>query len=381
MKKSLIALATLSAMTMGVSATEVQLFGQVDEFIAFNNTQGTYDTAIKSGGASASHFGLKGVEDLGNGMQAFFNLDQAFLADTGSVTFGSNGMAFSREANVGLRGPFGQISFGRQYTPHFLTFAIYDPTELSLGSSFSGFFFPGPNAVTGDAGDLVRIDNSIQYVLPTPFGLTNFFFVSLGEHAKPNGGTSSTRGNLYNYAAKLDYGKFSGMISYAWEKYAAGFPGSERAGDAYTVKWLNTSFTYDFGVTKPVLQVLKKWGSPAHGSNSFWMAQIGTSTPIFGGKWMISGTYLKNETQKHANAWGVGTKFNYPLSKRTKLYAGVQAIFNGSHSGYQPEAGPDSSMHFNLDVTNLFNGNYYGVPNSVLGKNVQTYFLGINHTF
>ena len=90
--------------------------------------------------------------------------------------------SFSREANVGIRGKYGQLSFGRQYTPHFLVFAMYDPTELSLGSSDSPYFFPGPAAVTGWDGGLVRADNSIQYVLPTSFGLTNFFYVALGEH-------------------------------------------------------------------------------------------------------------------------------------------------------------------------------------------------------
>lgn len=72
------------------------------------------------------------------------------------------------------------------------------------------------------------------------------------------------------------------------------------------------------------------------------MIQVGTSTPAFGGNWMVSASYLKNQSRKEANAWSVGTKFNYNLSKRTRIYVGVEATFNGDNSGYGIEAGPDT---------------------------------------
>ena len=78
-----------------------------------------------------------------------------------------------------------------------------------------------------------------------------------------------------------------------------------------------------------------------------------------------------------ANAWSLGTKYAYPLSKRTRLYAGVEAVFNDSNAGYAIEAGPDSSLHFNFDANKLITG--YGTD--YLGKNVQQIFVGINHQF
>ena len=92
---------------------------------------------------------------------------------------------------------------------------------------------------------------------------------------------------------------------------------------------------------------------------------------------MVSASYMKNQTKDDANAWSFGTKYAYPLSKRTRLYAGVEAVFNDSNAGYAIEAGPDSSLHFNFDANKLTTG--YGTD--YLGKNVQQIFVGINHQF
>lgn len=374
MKKSLPALICAAFLGTAAQAAQVDIFGAVDMYVGVNNAGGEWRTGLQSGGLTASHIGLKGTEDLGGGTQVFFNLDQAFLADDGSKTFGNEGKAFSREANVGIRGKYGQLSFGRQYTPHFLVFAMYDPTELSLGSSDSPYFFPGPAAVTGWDGGLVRADNSIQYVLPTSFGLTNFFYVALGEHQNASGTQDSNKlGNIYNYAAKYDNGNFSIMGSYLYRNVVAMSDTKEASHNQY----LNFAVSYDFGVTKPVFQFTKKFASNEAIQNKFWMAQLGTSTPLWGGKWMVSASYMKNQTKDGANAWSLGTKYAYPLSKRTRLYAGVEAVFNDSNAGYAIEAGPDSSLHFNFDASKLFTG--YGTD--YLGRNVQQIFVGINHQF
>lgn len=369
MKKTLLAAAALMAISSVSQAAQVEVFDAVDEFVAVNSTGGKWKSALMSGGAGASHVGIKGVEDLGNGVQVFFNLDQAFLADDGRKTFGNDGRAFSREANLGIRGKYGSLSFGRQYTPHFLVFAMYDPTELSLGSSDSPYFFPGRTSVTGQDGNLVRSDNSFMYVLPTSFGMTNFFYVSLGEHKNAAGSqNSNSKGNIYNYAAKFDYGKFSAMGSYLFRKFS---PDGQDA--SWNNQYVNLAVSYDFGVTKPVVQFTKKFTNDETNSANFWMAQIGTSTPLFGGKWMISGSYMKDQTRSDADAWSVGTKYAYPLSKRTRIYSGVEAVFNDTNAGYAIEAGPDSSLHFNLG------GNEYGTDYT--GDNVVQFFVGMSHQF
>ncbi len=377
MKRTLLALAC-AASFIPAHATEVDLYGAVDAYVAVNNTGGRWASAISSGGITGSHFGIRGKEDLGGGTQVFFNLDEAFEMDTGKGTYNYEDRAFSREALIGIRSTsFGQVSFGRQYTPHFLTFVFFDPTDVSLGAAATPFFFAGPGSISGAAADLFRADNSIQYVLPLPFGLTNFFYVALGET-----GQNNRYGNIYSYAAKYDLGNFSAMASYLFRNV---HPVAALNNFTYNDQYLNLAVSYDFGVTKPSLIFAKKFTNNPNKvtattpvtSDNLWIVQLGAATPLWGGKWMISGTYLRNQTVNRANAWGFGTKYSYPISKRTRLYGGLQLLWNGKNAGYAIEAGPDSSLHFNFDERTLLTG--YGTD--YLGKNVQELFFGVNHQF
>ena len=194
MRKSLVALACLSAMACGATAAEVELYGTFDTYIAVNHQGGDVDTSMRSGGASASFWGIKGSEELTPDMQVMFKLESAILVDQGTYSdaAGENGI-FSRESWVGLHhNKYGMLSFGRQYTPHFLTFAMTDPTDLSLGSSHSPYFFPCSTGVNGEANDsLVRHNNSVLYVSPVMAGFTVFAYAALGEETNNDGTPSS----------------------------------------------------------------------------------------------------------------------------------------------------------------------------------------------
>ncbi|MBP0630523.1 porin [Cupriavidus sp. AcVe19-1a] len=99
---------------------------------------------MRSGGLSASRWGLRGDESLGNGYKALFWLESGFNLDTGTSTQG--GRLFGRQAIVGIQSDkFGQITFGRQFTAMFemlanfssTKYAIqYEPVFALLGSAF-----------------------------------------------------------------------------------------------------------------------------------------------------------------------------------------------------------------------------------------------------
>ena len=378
--KSAAALACLSLLSSSILAANVEVFGQVDTYIAINDNDGDISTRLGSGAASASHFGLKGTEVISNDVQVMFKLDSAFYTDTGTFPEGSNGL-FNRESWVGVHhNQFGMLSLGRQYTPHFLTFAMTDPTDLSLGSSHSPFFFPSRTGVNGDASDdLVRHNNSLLYVSPNWGGITVFAYAALGEE-----GNSNSNGNVYNLAANYANGPLFVMASilrqdYSGNNYAnAGYtldgtntPGltAQAKGHAY---YFNIGATYDFGFTKPSVLFMKKCtDTDADAANgvleqpNFWIAQIGTATPAFGGRWSVSAAMLHNQSEKDANAYSFGTRFDYPLSKATKIYVGFETVINDDNAKYSVEAGPDSSLHF---------ANSYGTDQRQI-------FFGVNHTF
>ncbi len=86
-KKSLIAVAVLGATAFSVQAADVTMYGKVDTGLQYQSNEITIldqtvvDTdsfTMENGLNSASRFGVKGSEDLGNGMKVSFQLENGF---------------------------------------------------------------------------------------------------------------------------------------------------------------------------------------------------------------------------------------------------------------------------------------------------------------
>ena len=128
MKKTLVALAVLGSFAgVASAATSVTLYGTVDagyegwsygkDFSSFNNT------FVQGGTSEAnSKIGVKGQEDLGNGLAATFQLEGDVNADVGSADL------FNRESTVGLKGAFGEVKVGKSKSQ----------MELALGGVVPG---------------------------------------------------------------------------------------------------------------------------------------------------------------------------------------------------------------------------------------------------
>ena len=120
MKKTLVALAVLGSFAgVASAATSVTLYGVVDagyEDWHGKGDQGSgtavntaADRKFEQGGLTEgnSRFGIKGQEDLGNGLAAIFKLEGEISADVGTANL------FNKESTVGLKGNFGEVKFGR----------------------------------------------------------------------------------------------------------------------------------------------------------------------------------------------------------------------------------------------------------------------------
>ena len=119
-KKSLIAVAVLGATAFSVQAAEVTMYGKVDLGLQYKTSEVTVgdktmvdeDTfSMENGLNSASRFGVKGTEDLGNGLKVGFQLENGFKADSGE--FKTSGKLFDRQATVALSSDFGTLAMGR----------------------------------------------------------------------------------------------------------------------------------------------------------------------------------------------------------------------------------------------------------------------------
>lgn len=138
----------------------VTVYGIVDTFIG--RVKGsTSSTVVSDGANAASRLGFRGREDLGGGLSAHFALELGYSSDTGT----SLGSGFGRQSWVGLSGPWGEVTAGRQYSSVFhnllaaSTFGMngnWAPVQL-FGST-NGF-----SAAASALGFSVRHSNMLRY--------------------------------------------------------------------------------------------------------------------------------------------------------------------------------------------------------------------------
>ena len=119
-KRGMAALAVASALGAASAGAQAQssvtLYGQVDAWAGATKTLGASDRAwgVNSGGMSTSYWGMKGSEDLGNGLKAIFTLEAFFRPDTGKSGRFDGDHFFARNSFVGLQSnTWGSIKLGR----------------------------------------------------------------------------------------------------------------------------------------------------------------------------------------------------------------------------------------------------------------------------
>jgi predicted porin len=322
MKKSLLALAALTAFAGAAYAqSSVTLFGIMDvNARRIDNANAGTIKSLSTDGASSSRLGFRGVEDLGGGLRAEFWLEGAFGADTGcgGPSLGPAACAAStwqRKATVGLKGKFGEVRMGRDYTPTFLNVLAYEPwgyvgvasmANARLGGGFS------PSTTT------VRANNSISYFLPAAGGLFGQVMVAAGEGAT---------GNKY-IGAQLGYA--AGPI-----RASGAFGKTYKTGTMFSdLKNISFGGSYNLGFMT-IMGVYEKSDYQVSTSvkNEQKMATVGVNVPIGAGT--LKASYAKfggSNDRFRDTQFGLG--YQYDLSKRTTVYGHLGRIANeGSTTG------------------------------------------------
>lgn len=239
MNKNSIAAAVLGLVSsLAAAQSNVTLYGIVDLGVLSQShaADGAASTSIASGGISPSIWGLRGTEDLGNGLKANFNLEGHIAADTGAAI----GPLFRRQSNVGLSSAgMGTLTLGNQYSPAILAFAATDPRGLR--ENFSGLYSWAYNSGALTAGNNgnndvgVFLQNAISYSNTMgPVGIAGAYSVSENKGAvyslgatytgplalsaayqssnKP--GTSDRLSSIYTVGAAYTAGDFTGKLNY-----------------------------------------------------------------------------------------------------------------------------------------------------------------------
>ena len=377
-KKSLAAVALLGAFAGSAFAADVTLYGVVDE--GFLYTHKDTDVAgsdavdkleLKSGIQAGSRWGLKGTEDLGNGLKVGFILESGFNADDGTQDV--SGTMFNREASLNVMGPFGQLSLGKIGA---ITQGTSSWGKVGAVSAF-GTSYGAANVVNATnvfAATVGVMDNTIAYQTPKFAGFTVYAQYSMGSSkaASQNAEGKWTQTMVENesstdryYALGATYANgpvnlyFAvDSVNYAsyFDKSGTGTPAPETTKDVDDSLTVAFGGSYDFSVVKVFagaqyfdevlvgkVSGLSNVGLDSLGKMEGYALQASASAPLAGGTGYFGVGYVDaSEADSVAASAGFDIKYyvasvgyKYDLSKRTNVY-GVLSYAKGDQDVATP---------------------------------------------
>ena len=367
MKKTLAAVAVLGAFAGSALAADVQLYGIVDTGFQYLNADSDIATkdsvnkfSMESGMQSGSRFGLKGTEDLGNGVTVGFILESQFSSDTGALA--DEDHFFRRESSLFLEGGFGKVAFGRMGSINggVSSWAKYGVIS-AFGTSWGNFSAQAGNWAVG--GGLW--DNMIAYETPSFAGFKVFAQYGMGntvsdtwtdtndvDHEVSWGVENESSSDRY-YAIGASYANGPLNLYFAVDStnYSSQSLIADNAADTHFTdtddSWTVTlGGNYDFEVVKLFAGAqyfdevkLTKLNGAVNYDASFrgdfagkvkgWSVGVSGSIPAAGGQVLVGAAYLDAEAAdsvsgEHQNdelsRWIVSAGYDYPLSKRTNVY-------------------------------------------------------------
>ena len=353
MQKKLIALA-VAALTSGAAfaQTNVTIYGNVDMGVMFrsgNNgavAAGQSQYSLQSS-ASMSYIGFKGVEDLGNGTKALFDLQYRISPDT------STGLATAGHQYVGLTGGFGTAVAG-----------YLDGIRYGIYGKYSPFGNYSIASLTSMTTQYDRAANALAYISPSFSGFTLILATATNTQTAEGSATGTNNWHVNSNPNKGNNGDdrlLSVNLIYANGPLSVDLDYETTKAVSYadsTLYVATAGVSYDFGVVKvsgvydiikgdknsliggnidldkstPVLDNLGGLGDNQEYNRRNWF--IGATVPL--GKFSVLGMFgqVKDKTLVNADAWKVGLGARYALSKRTELYADYAHIKNDSAAGY-----------------------------------------------
>lgn len=352
MKKSLIAMSVLGAFVAGsATAANVEIYGLINPALMFTSSSGDYDGAetknqfsMEEGKEFGSRWGLRGMEEISPDFKVGFVLESGFRSDTGALGAARDtGRIFDRESHIDLHTKFGKFQFGRM--PLFGSVLGADGLFRAIDPLFANYTFAfGSGSVT--ASDWTRVDNAISYVTPTFAGLTGYAMYSFKNDGTTDAEESKAESDRYaSLALRYQNGSLEAVLVTDMTMYGSvDKKEHEEAGadNGFTVtlggnyefsngfkliafaqyfkdQWLNTNARA--GVTFDGVDYITDRNG--YGFVDGYGVSLGANYPLGGGtiKGQVAYRDMDNTDDVDFNRWFVALGYDYPLSKRTSLFA------------------------------------------------------------
>jgi predicted porin len=348
--------------------SSITVYGLIDQALewsnptknAANEQRGSSGWRVVNGVSNGSRFGIRGSEDLGDGLKAIFGIETRFDADTGEIT-GSRARPadpadpasgklkfWNAQSWVGLDSQWGRLTAGRQYVPLFSGLANLDASGYRYYDHLSQFFNN-------------RLDNALLYQTPAFRGLTiQVMYAFSGALAAPaNTGATAYpqgKGDSRGAGARWDRGDFSlggGYMDY----------GADKSGNALfsnRVEW-GAGASYRFSRTGQIglIYLVSNLGSGVtniaddNPSGSISDLKVTTDFIILSGRIGLgsgSGMLYVNYAYKNPRSDTdlkspnlLGITYDYPLTRRTDVYL---ALGNETHIKYAIPGASTSSYAY-----------------------------------
>jgi len=333
MKKTLLAAALLAGFAGAAHAqSNVTLYGIIDVGLGYHKIKDGSDSASRigmvDGVQNGSRWGLRGSEDLGDGLRAVFQLENGFSSRNGRI--GQGGRLFGRHATLGLASDsWGQLDLGRQTNMASKYFGSIDPfaaayTQANLGHAIS-------------STNTRRLDNLVLYRTPDIEGFQAGIGYSFNTRAADSAANFKTHDNTRSLTAGVRY--LNGPLN-----VAVAYDEARNAQSANKAKVYALGASYDFEVVKVAAAYARTTGgwldgqsvangvADAYGTESFAKGfkadsfMLGLTAPLSeGSKVFTSWQRIKPKNDRltlddeTSNVYSVG--YTYDFSKRTNLYA------------------------------------------------------------
>ena len=351
---------TGAAMAQAANTSKVELWGVVDVAVRHTNNEGAAKdglTKMIGGGMSQSRWGINVEEDLGGGSKALAFLENRFDADAGNPAIGA---PFFQLSYVGLQGPYGRLTAGRQWN---VLFDVVTSTYASFPySPYMEAYKPELGMAAG-----ARTSNMLKYLFATPDrSLVGALQYSFDENNNTKGLTSATQ--IPGFVA-------STLNGGAWET-VGGYLRYSAAGAAVGGGYLRTTLPGGTDVDAWTLGGSYRTGpwylTTGYGLNKAKFATV--TSPAVALANAVDGGLL-------GQFWGGQTNGGFQpgdANKRQLFKIGV---------GYQATPQLNLGAHYfrgkqSGSATGAFNGNanfYVAVADYAFSKRTDAYF-GVDHT-
>lgn len=294
MKKSAIALAVAAALAASAAVqAETTFYGRGALAITYTDTspnddelEDFFDDGIWDIRNAGTRWGVRGSEDLGNGLSAIYHIETNIDAD--SYNGNGNGQT-GRLAWVGLQGGFGAVKIGAQWTPYYNALGAADIfNELNWYDKYQGPFrqnssilYETPGSITAFKGEVMLVmdgGDSLIDPLNRESGIDIYDIGASGNFGPVYVGAAYRN----NEVADSDQWGIAGSFDFAGASIAALYENWDFDGDDGDTYYLTAQYAFGNNILKA------GWGraDPDNGDN--------------------------------ADEWGIG--FQHNMSSRTRVW-------------------------------------------------------------